>query len=91
MNNRVHELIESAATLSLGEQIDLLAGVSKLVHQTDPDFWEGKSLEAHISEQQTQPVSDLDRLAGNFWPEDESADEFLAFTYRQRIEDEAEN
>jgi hypothetical protein len=57
----------------------------------DPTFWDGKPLETHIQEQQTQPVENIDQLAGDFWPIEESVDEFIDFTRRQRGEDEPEN
>jgi hypothetical protein len=36
------------------------------------------ALEALASEQRVEPVDDFDALLGDFWPEDEGADEFVA-------------
>lgn len=39
----------------------------------------GSSTIAELAAQQgVAPVQDIDELVGDFWPEDESADEFLA-------------
>jgi hypothetical protein len=35
------------------------------------------ALEALASEQGVEPTGDFDALLGNFWPDDESADEFV--------------
>ena len=35
------------------------------------------NLEALTSEQGVEPVEDFDALLGDFWPDDESADEFV--------------
>jgi hypothetical protein len=35
------------------------------------------TLEALASEQGVEPTGDFDALLGDFWPEDESADEFI--------------
>lgn len=33
------------------------------------------------------PVTDIDELGGDFWPEDESVDDFIDYIYGQRRED----
>lgn len=38
------------------------------------------------SEQVAHPITDFDRLLGDFWPEDESADEFIAAVRQWRRE-----
>ena len=49
----------------------------------DPDgtpypFDSRPALEALASEQGVEPVDDFDSLLGDFWPEDEGVDEFVA-------------
>lgn len=51
------------------------------------DFWEPKTLEQHIQAQLTRPVTDIADLVADFWPEEESADDFIAYIYQQRRED----
>jgi hypothetical protein len=48
----------------------------------DPEFMphpfdSRPTLEALASEQGVEPTGDFDALLGDFWPEDESADEFI--------------
>lgn len=43
-------------------------------------FWKPKKLEQLVDEQQIQAVKNLT----DFWPEEESVDEFNEFIYQQR-------
>jgi len=54
------------------------------IEPSDSAFWRGKSIEELAREQQIQPVSDLDDLAGE-WPDDESVDDFLVLIRRSRV------
>ncbi len=50
-------------------------------------FFEGaRSIEELAREQGVEPVTDFESLAGDFWPEDESADEFIAAVRAWRAE-----
>ncbi len=51
---------------------------------TRSDFWESKSVEELAREQGVKPVEDPNDLKGDFWPEAESVDEFLAWLRAQR-------
>lgn len=44
-------------------------------------FWRTESTEELAAEQGVKPVTDIDSLKGDFWPEDESIDEFLDWVY----------
>jgi len=50
------------------------------------DFWEPKTLEEHIQAQQTRPMMSI-AIKADFWPKDESADDFIDYIYGQRRED----
>jgi hypothetical protein len=52
----------------------------------DP-FYHPKSIEELAEEQGVRPVEDFESLLGDFWPEDESVDDFLAERERWRQED----
>ncbi len=39
--------------------------------------------------QRVSPVRDVAELKADFWPDDESVDDFIAYTDRQRREDRA--
>lgn len=47
--------------------------------EKSPSFFEAKmDLEVLAAQQGASIVSDFDKLIGDFWPEDESADQFIA-------------
>jgi excisionase family DNA binding protein len=47
-----------------------------LAYQTD--FFDHKTLAQLIAEQGTQPLQSIESLRGDFWPEEEGPDEFIA-------------
>ena len=47
-------------------------------------FWAGKPLEQLRSRQKPMTVASLQDFAVDFWPEDESTDDFLSFLAEQR-------
>jgi hypothetical protein len=52
-----------------------------------PSFFEAKiDLEALAAQQEVPMISNFDKLIGNFWPEDESADQFIAMVRTWRHE-----
>jgi hypothetical protein len=54
------------------------------------DFWRSKSVEELAREQGVKPVEDPNDLKGDFWPEDESVDEFLAWLgWVERVPEQA--
>jgi hypothetical protein len=50
------------------------------------DFWRSKSVEELAREQGVKPVENPEELKGDFWPEDESIDDFLAWLRARRHE-----
>jgi hypothetical protein len=50
-------------------------------------FLRGRTLDELIAEQQPPIITDLDALAADFWPEDESADDINAYIESQRRAD----
>lgn len=72
------------------ERVKLFENALKLVddpssnQQPLTSFWHPKPLPQHIAEQNVTPITDLDTLAMQSWPETETADDFIAFTYQQR-------
>ena len=48
------------------------------------DFWSCRSLEELARGQGVQPVDDLTKLAADFWPDEESADDLIDFVARER-------
>jgi len=93
MSGNLQTLIRSAEQLTPAEQVELINAISGLLYrhyqqeQQSVDFWQPQSIESIVASQQTKPVSDVAALKADFWPEDESADEFIAFIKQQRQED----
>ena len=94
MTTKLKTLIEEAQELSPSEQLELIHVISlTLSHNYEErsskkeDFWKPKTLEEIILSQQVSPVTNIDELAGDFWPEDESVDDFIDYIYQQRRED----
>ncbi|HVF98610.1 MAG TPA: hypothetical protein VND68_02120 [Chloroflexia bacterium] len=56
-------------------------------HSTQ-DFYTHISLEELAERQGVKPVTDPSTLAGNFWPEDETAEEFIATLRQWRKEED---
>jgi len=50
------------------------------------DFWRAKTVEELASEQGVKPVENPNDLLGDFWPEDESIDDFLRWHRQLRRE-----
>ena len=92
MGMRLQDLIDAAQKLSPRERVDLISAVSRsLQHvyaeEESADFWEPKSLEHHIQLQRTSVVADIADLRADFWPEEDTPDDLIAYVYDQRAED----
>lgn len=93
MTANLQTLIASAQQLSFFEQVELIRAVSRFLSQNyrmrepEPGFWQPQTLEDIIQTQQTQPVQDISALQVDFWPEQETADDFIDYIYQQRKED----
>ena len=89
MSTNLQTLIHSAEQLTPVEQVELINAVSHFLHQhyqqkaPTADFWQPQPIESIVAVQQTQPASGISTLKADFWPEDESADEFIEFVTQQ--------
>ncbi|CAN5659648.1 hypothetical protein BH24DEI1_BH24DEI1_04070 [soil metagenome] len=94
MTQQLQDILQAAHALSPEEKRKLLEVLSHevLSHKVEPHplekeaavFWASSSLEALIEQQKVQVVTDVRSLAVDFWPEDESADEFNRFIAKRR-------
>lgn len=97
MTANLQALIHSAEQLTPVEQVELINAISSLLHRhyqqeiQSADFWQPQSIETIVASQQTQPLSDISALKADFWPEDESADDFIEFVEKQHKEDNLAN
>ena len=79
----LEKVLQDAKALSPSEQQRLLRLLFADTEQTKPS----KSIEQQVAEQGTRPLS-YEEMLGNFWPEDESVDDFLATLHEWRNEGE---
>ena len=93
MTASLQTVIHSAEQLTPIEQVELITAISNFLYQhyqqelLTTDFWQPQPLESIVASHQTQPVSDVSALKADFWPEDESADDFIEFVEQQRQEE----
>jgi hypothetical protein len=94
MTAKLQFIVDAAQRLSPSEQLELIQTIfqswqhrfqqTAVSRELPPD---SEALPAYVN--RTPPVADLQSLAADFWPEDESADEINAFIAQQRAEDRA--
>jgi hypothetical protein len=84
MTAKLQTLIAEIQELSLPEQWELIQNIKTFAQE---DVWKSTSLEEIIASQGVLPITNIEDLAGNFWPENESADDFITYIYQQRRED----
>ena len=93
MTTRLRSLLEAAQTLSNQEKLELIQRLSaSLRHHdeamgdgsADPDFWRSPTLETLAAEQAVAPVTNVRALTAAWWPDDETADDLIAFIRHQR-------
>ena len=89
MGMRLQDLIVAAQKLLPRERLDLISAVSRSLQcaYEEADFWKPRSLEQHIRLQGTSVVADIAELRADFWPEEETSDDLIAYIYHQRAED----
>lgn len=93
MKPKLESIINSIQQLAIAEQLELMQIISQSLfrnyHHTllSMDFRQEKSLEQLINEWPKPPIADLKELAVDFWPEQESVEDFIEYTYQQRQED----
>jgi hypothetical protein len=92
MTTKLETLINSAQELSPFEQVELIRAVSQFLYQryqkelSSIDFWHPPTIEEIVQVQQTPVIQDISTLEVDFWPEEETVDDFIEYIYRQRQE-----
>lgn len=90
MTVQLQQVIAAARALSPRDKLELLEVISHdLQHSyafTDESatFWSARSIEEIVQAQAAPVITDIHTLAVDFWPEDESADDFNQFIAEQR-------
>jgi hypothetical protein len=72
-------ILSDQKTVILDEPIALPTGRVRITVErlADDSFWNGPSIAELAKAQGVQPIQSLDELWGDFWPDDESVDEFI--------------
>ena len=97
MSAQLKSIIKKAKALNPSEQMELITAISQLLQDAykpfflDSNFWQPKTIDQLYKEQQVQTVEDIFDFAADFWPEEESVDEFNEYIYKQRHEDRLRN
>ncbi len=93
MTPQLQQVIAAARTLSPHDKLALLEVISRDLQQAyavgeeGQAFWSPRSIDEVAQTQAAPAVTDISMLAVDFWPEDESADEFNQFVAGQRRAD----
>lgn len=90
MTLQLQQVIAAARALSSRDKLELLEVISHDLQQTyafteeSAAFWSSQSIDEIVQTQNAPVVTDIRALAVDFWPEDESADDFNQFIAEQR-------
>jgi hypothetical protein len=93
MNKKLKSIIGSIQQLPVVEQLELMQMISQSLYLNyqhtllTKNFKQKQTIKQLIKNRQKKPASNLSELAVDFWPEKESVDEFIEYTYQQRQED----
>ncbi|MBA3532263.1 MAG: hypothetical protein H0T73_10115 [Ardenticatenales bacterium] len=93
MTPQLQQVIIAARALSPRDKLELLEVISRDLQQNyafeeeSAAFWSSRSLEEMEQMQITPIITDIRTLAVDFWPEDESADDFNEFIAARRQAD----
>jgi len=93
MLSELQQVIDAARALSLRDKLELLQIVARDLQQAEvfteasTAFWSSRSLDAIAQSQSVPVITDVHALAVDFWPEDESADDFNQFIAARRHAD----
>lgn len=83
-------LIEQAQKLPEQQKLQLIAAISNdmanqaQLQQASQQFWQSKDIDQLVKEQQVEPVTSIEQLRSQAWPEDEAVEDFQHFTRSSR-------
>ncbi len=82
LSNQTTVILDQPLRLSMGR---VRVTVERLSNNT---FWQGATISELAEAQGVKPIQTLDDLWGDFWPEDESIDDFITLIQQWRHEDQ---
>jgi len=80
----IESVLDEAQTLSPVEQLQLIQALSQTLQRR---YQQPSTDTIPALVKRSQPVTDLNQLGVDFWPEDESADDINTFIAQQRAAD----
>jgi hypothetical protein len=88
MTPQLEAAIAAIQPLSSTERIQVLNLLLEptALAQQNTTFWEGQTIAQLQSAQKTSPIEHLKDLTADFWPEEDSIENFLSFLQTQRQE-----
>lgn len=84
MTTSVERVFRTVQNLSPAEQLELIQVISQSLRQ---HYQQMASDNIPENVRRAAPIADLEQLAADFWPEDESADDVNAYIAQQRSND----
>lgn len=92
MTANMQAVVEAAQALTPSEQLEVISMLSRMLQQRFPRGpispampMLTPSIPPYV--RRSAPITDLSKLAADFWPDDESADAVNAFVAQQRAGD----
>jgi hypothetical protein len=85
MSSELQQVIKAARALSSRDKLKLLQIIAHDLQQAEAfteasmAFWSPRSLDAITQAQSASMITDIHTLVVDFWPEEESADDFNQF------------
>lgn len=82
MTVQVQRVIEAVRTFPIPDQIEVLQAISENLRRSHAletssnEFWQTRSIEEVAQMQSVPVITEIGALAADFWPDDESVDEF---------------
>jgi hypothetical protein len=90
----VQSVVNAARKLSPIEQLEVIQALSEALQQfvaKSPAFTDTTTSHLPDYVRRAPPITNLEFLAADFWPEDESADDINAFVRKQRLSERHSN
>jgi hypothetical protein len=92
---KMQEVLEEARQLSPSEQLDLIRALSESLQA---QYRENENFASTVdrdlfpsSIRRTKPATNFDEYVADFWPDNESVDDFNVYVKEQRIEDRSKD
>lgn len=94
MTEALQQVVDAARALSPKDKLELVEIISGELNlngsqRISEEFWRPRSLDEIARNHASVVVTNVDDLVGDFWPQDESVDEFNQFIAEERENDRA--